>query len=107
MMRSPNATNFLPDFSNCQAIEPAVWPGMRIPRTFRPARSRSVSAVGRGSGGAGGGRGGAGVLGEAGVGRDRRVQAVAGVLGDVVLEGVGHFVAANELRAGDDAPEVG
>src|SRR5262249_47331992 len=48
-----------------------------------------------------------GVPGDAEVRRDRRVQAVAGVAGNVVLQRVGHLFAADELRTGDDAPEVG
>src|SRR5262249_19156733 len=37
----------------------------------------------------------------------RRMQAVAGVAGNVMLKRVGHLFAADELRAGDDAPKVG
>jgi len=48
-----------------------------------------------------------GVLSDLDVGRHWGVQTVAGVAGNVMLERVGHLLAAHELCAGDDAPEIG
>jgi hypothetical protein len=83
MIKSPNATS-LPDFSKYQAIT-RRWPGCGG-RTF-------------------GRRGELGVL-VTGCRRHRRMQAVAGVAGNVMLQRVRHLLAADEFRAGGNPPEI-